>query len=63
VEWSLKFSQQRVSLIENGAGADAPDPYANLSGVRVTNRFYEYKPGFFAPVARGTHDGSLRVRG
>lgn len=64
LEWDLKFSQQRVSLIENGAGADAPNPYAELpDGVRVTHGFYEYKPGFFAPVARGTHDGSLRVRG
>jgi hypothetical protein len=64
VEWSLKFSQARVSLIENGAGADAPDPTTELpDGVRVTHGFYEYKPDFFAPVARGTHDGSLRVRG
>lgn len=63
MEWDMKKGCTRVSLIENGAGADAPDPYANLSGVRVTNSFYEYKPGFFAAVARGTHDGSLRVRG
>jgi hypothetical protein len=65
VEWSVKFSQARVSLIENGAGADAPDPYQEQlpDGVRVTHGFYEYKPDFFAPVARGTHDGSLRVRG
>jgi hypothetical protein len=64
VEWSLKFSQVRMSLIENGAGADAPDPYAELpDGVRITHGFYEYKPDFFAPVARGIHDGSVRVRG
>ncbi|TVT39637.1 hypothetical protein FNT36_18525 [Hymenobacter setariae] len=61
-EWSLKLGYTRVSLIENGAGADAPDPYANLSNVRVTHQLYEYKPAFFASVARGTHDGSLRVR-
>lgn len=63
-DWSLKLCRTRVSLIENGAGADAPDPYQELpDGVRVTHGFYEYKPDFFAPVARGTHDGSLRVRG
>jgi hypothetical protein len=63
LEWSLKQRLADVSLVEIGPGADAPDPLLELpEGVRIIHEVYEYKPGFFTPVVRMTHDGRVRIR-
>ncbi len=61
--WNLRLATTEVSLIEIGAGADAPDPLIELpEGARVIHQVYEYKRGFFTPVVRTTQDGQVRVR-
>ncbi|MVN78916.1 hypothetical protein GO988_21515 [Hymenobacter sp. HMF4947] len=63
-EWHMKAAAVGVSLIQNGVGADAPNPYDELpDGVRVIDRLYQYVTGKYVNFARGTNDGSVRVRG
>lgn len=62
--YQTRYAKTEVSLVECGAGANAPNPYDALpDGVRVIDRVYAYDVGKYVAYARGTDDGSIRVRG
>lgn len=61
LEWSLKHRRTDVSLVEIGPGAGAQPPVLP-AGARITHALYEYAPGQFAPRARITHNGRVRLR-
>jgi hypothetical protein len=61
-EWNTKLGRTEVSLVQNGPGAAAPNPYAQLSGnLRIADTLYQYLPGLFVPQARAADDGSIRT--
>jgi hypothetical protein len=61
-EWNTKLGRTEVSLVQNGPGAAAPNPYTQLSGnLRIADTLYQYLPGLFVPQARAADDGSIRT--
>jgi hypothetical protein len=58
-EWNTKLGHTEVSLVQNGVGAGAANPY-NFSGkVLITDRLYQWQPGQFVPYALGDEAGNL----
>lgn len=60
-EWNTKLGRSEVSLIQNGLGATAPNPYAQLGGQKVIiiDTLYQWLPGQFVPHALGDDAGNL----
>jgi hypothetical protein len=59
--WEAKRCRLEVSLLEIGAGEDAQPQVA--AGARIIHELTQLPGGQYVPVMRGTHDGSIRVRG
>jgi hypothetical protein len=61
--WDVKAADVKVSLIEIGKGAGAPNPTTMLpSGSRLTHRVYQYLPGQYTAYPRQVHGGGIRTR-
>ena len=59
-EWNTKLGRTEVSLVQNGPGAGAQNPYSGYSGkILIADTLYQYLPGLFVPHALGASDGSL----
>lgn len=58
--WDTKLARTEVSLVQNGVGASATNPYGNVRGkILITDTLYQWLPGQFVPYALGDSDGNM----